>query len=214
MKDYLAQHMMNYMGIAAPLSSYVNIKLNGKDFGFYMATEAVEKSFYVRNYGVIDGKLYKPDSLGLPKYDYIKIMGYEMEDGQSAVEYLADIMSGNAYKNYSSSTRVDMIGDMAKVLIDSNEINTDVTGLTYIDNNPKSYKSILNSAVFTVDETDKGRLINSIKKLSSGEDLDNTLDVDSVIKYFVVHNFVDNYEGYTSIFHIIIISVNVGVNYQ
>ncbi|EPR09325.1 CotH kinase family protein [Ruminiclostridium papyrosolvens] len=199
-KDYLAQHMMNYMGIAAPLSSYVNITLNGKDFGFYLAMEAVEKSFCVRNYGVIDAKLYKPDALELPKYDYIKIMGYETEDGQSAVEYLANAMSGSAYKDFNSGTRVDMLGDMAKVLIDSNEINTDVTGLTYIDNNPKSYKAILNSGVFSVDESDEGRLINSIKKLNSGEDLDNTVDVDSVIKYFVVHNFVDNYDGYTSIF--------------
>ncbi|AEY65239.1 CotH kinase family protein [Clostridium sp. BNL1100] len=200
MKDYLAQHMMSYMGVAAPLSSYVNITLNGKDFGFYLAMEAVEKSFCVRNYGVIDGKLYKPDALDLPKYDYIKIMGYEMEDGQSAVEYLTNVMSGNSYKGFNSGTRVDMLGDMAKVLIDSNEINTDVTGLTYIDNNPKSYKAILDTGVFAVDESDEGRLINSIKKLNSGEDLDNTVDVDSIIKYFVIHNFVDNYDGYTSIF--------------
>ncbi len=200
MKDFLAQHMMNYMGIAAPLSSYVNIKLNGKDFGFYLAMEAVEKSFCVRNYGGIDGKLYKPDALELPKYDYIKIMGYETKEGQSAVEYLANVMSGNEYRGINSSTRVDMLGDMAKILIDSNAINTDVTGLAYIDNNPKSYKAILNTGVFSVDEIDKIRLINSIKKLNSGEDLDNILDIDSIIKYFVVHNFVDNYDGYTSIF--------------
>lgn len=200
MKDYLAQHMMNYMGIAAPLSSYVSITLNGKAFGFYLAMEAVEKSFCVRNYGVIDGKLYKPDALELPKYDYIKIMGSETEDGQSAVEYMANVMSGNAYKGLDSSTRVDMLGDMAKVLIHSNEINTDATGLAYIDNNPKSYKAILKSGVFTVDESDEGRLIKSIQKLNSGKDFDNTVDVDSVIKYFVVHNFVDNCDGYTSIF--------------
>ncbi len=200
MKDYLAQHMMNYMGIAAPLSSYVSITLNGKAFGFYLAMEAVEKSFCVRNYGVIDGKLYKPDALELPKYDYIKIMGSEMEDGQSTVEYMANVMSGNAYKGLDGSTRVDMLGDMAKALIHSNEINTDATGLAYIDNNPKSYKAILNSGVFTVDESDEGRLIKSIQKLNSGEDFDNTVDADSVIKYFVVHNFVDNCDGYTSIF--------------
>lgn len=200
MKDYLAQHMMNYMGIAAPLSSYVSITLNGKAFGFYLAMEAVEKSFCVRNYGVIDGKLYKPDALELPKYDYIKIMSSEMEDGLSAVEYMANVMSGNAYKGLDSSTRVDMLGDMAKVLIHSNEINTDATGLAYIDNNPKSYKAILKSGVFTVDESDEGRLIKSIQKLNSGKDFDNTVDVDSVIKYFVVHNFVDNCDGYTSIF--------------
>ncbi len=200
MKDYLAQHMMNYMGIAAPLSSYVSITLNGKAFGFYLAMEAVEKSFCVRNYGVIDGKLYKPDALELPKYDYIKIMGSEMENGLSAVEYMANVMSGNAYKGLDSSTRVDMLGDMAKVLIHSNEINTDATGLAYIDNNPKSYKAILKSGVFTVDESDEGRLIKSIQKLNSGKDFDNTVDVDSVIKYFVVHNFVDNCDGYTSIF--------------
>lgn len=200
MKDYLAQHMMNYMGIAAPLTSYVNIKLNGKDFGFYLAIEAVEKSFCLRNFGSIDGKLYKPDALDLPKYDYIKIMGYETEDGQSAVENFINIMSGNAYKGCDRSTRVDMIGDMAGLLIDSNGINTDVTGLTYIDSNPKSYKAILESSVFSINESDESRLINSIRKLNRGENLDNIVDTDSLIKYFVVHNFVNNYDGYTSVF--------------
>ncbi|MBO5184631.1 MAG: CotH kinase family protein [Clostridia bacterium] len=36
-----------------------------------------------------------------------------------------------------------------------------------------------------------------MKKLSNGEDLDNTVDIDAVIRYFVVHNFVMNFDSYT-----------------
>lgn len=200
MKDYLAQHMMNYMGIAAPLTSFVNIKLNGRDFGFYVAEEAVEKSFCLRNYGNIDGKLYKPDSLILTDFNYLELMDYKMKNGQNAVEYLTKVMSGSMFKGGNKNTRVDVLGDLTKVLLDADNISTDATGLAYIDNNPKSYKKIFDTKVFDTSENDKSRLIDSIKKLNEGKDLDNTLDINSLIKYFVVHNFVDNYDGYTSVF--------------
>jgi spore coat protein CotH len=200
MKDYLAQHMMNYMGLAAPLSSFVNITLNGKDFGFYLAVEAVEKSFCLRNYGNIDGKLYKPDSLLLSDFNYMGIMGYQMKNGQPAVEHLANLMSGDAFKDSDKNSRIDVLGDFAGVLLNAGQIKTDVTGLTYIDSRPGSYNPIFDTQVFDTTDSDKERLVNSIKKLNDGEDLDNTLNINSVIKYFVVHNFVDNCDGYTSNF--------------
>ncbi|MHB8063846.1 MAG: CotH kinase family protein [Ruminiclostridium sp.] len=200
MKDYLAQHMMNSIGVAAPLSSFVNIKLNGSDFGFYLAVEVVEKSFCLRNYGNIDGKLYKPDSLALSDFNYMGIMSYQMKNGQYAVEHLTNVMSGSAYKDFDENIRIDVLGDLVSVPLNAGKISTDVTGLVYIDNNPKSYSTIFDSEVFSTTESDKNRLINSIKKLNNGEDLENTIDLDNVIKYFVVHNFVDNCDGYTSVF--------------
>ncbi|KNY25267.1 Spore coat protein CotH [Pseudobacteroides cellulosolvens ATCC 35603 = DSM 2933] len=200
MKDYLAQHMMNYMGVAAPLSSFVNITLNGKAFGFYLAVEAVEESFCLRNYGNIDGKLYKPDSLAISNFDFAGIGSYKMKNGKPAMDYFMDIMSGEAYKDVDKNTRVDALGDLVSVLLEASKISTDVSGLVYIDDNPESYKTIFDTEVCDAKKDDKKRLINSIKKLNNGEDLANTLDIESVIKYFVVHNFVDNYDGYTSIF--------------
>lgn len=62
MKDYLCYQMMGYMGVDAPLCSYVWITVNGEAWGLYLAVESVEDSFLERNYGTSYGELYKPDS--------------------------------------------------------------------------------------------------------------------------------------------------------
>ena len=65
MKDYLTYRMMNEFGVASPLCSYANITVNGEDWGLYLAVEAVEESFLLRNYRSDYGDLYKPDSIGM-----------------------------------------------------------------------------------------------------------------------------------------------------
>ena len=65
MKDYLTYQMMNEFGVAAPLSSFVYITVNGEGWGLYLAAEAVEESFLQRNYGNDYGDLYKPDSMNM-----------------------------------------------------------------------------------------------------------------------------------------------------
>ena len=62
MKDYLCYQLMAAAGAPAPLCSYVWITVNGEDWGLYLAVEAVEESFLLRNYGTDYGELYKPDS--------------------------------------------------------------------------------------------------------------------------------------------------------
>ena len=49
MKDYLCYQMMGYMGVDAPLCSYVWITVNGEAWGLYLAVEGVEDSFLERN---------------------------------------------------------------------------------------------------------------------------------------------------------------------
>ena len=65
MKDYLTYQMMNAFDVAAPLSSYAYLTVNGEDWGLYLAVEAVEDSFLQRNYGTDYGELYKPDSMNM-----------------------------------------------------------------------------------------------------------------------------------------------------
>ncbi len=69
--------------------------------------------------------------------------------------------------------------------------------LQYIDDNASSYSNIFNSAKTDVSEADQTRLIESLKALSSGEDIENVVDIDEVLRYFVVHNFVVNGDSYT-----------------
>lgn len=69
--------------------------------------------------------------------------------------------------------------------------------LQYIDDDPDSYANIFDNAKTDISEADEERLIASLKKLSADEDLESVLDVDAVLRYFVVHNFVVNGDSYT-----------------
>ena len=62
MKDYLAYTLMNRMGVPSSLCSYVQVTVNGEDWGLYLAVEGIEDGFLERN-GMTRGELYKPDSL-------------------------------------------------------------------------------------------------------------------------------------------------------
>ena len=69
--------------------------------------------------------------------------------------------------------------------------------LQYSGDDPDSYANIFDNAKSAVTESDKARLIRSLKKLSEGEDLASVLDVDELLRYFVVHNYLVNSDSYT-----------------
>ena len=76
-------------------------------------------------------------------------------------------------------------------------MGSDDVKLKYIDDDPDSYSNIFDSAKTDITKADKARLIASLKKLSEYTDLENTLDMEEVLRYFVVHNFVVNGDSYT-----------------
>ena len=63
MKEALIYDMFQYLGADASLYNYAAISVNGSYWGVYVALEAVEDSFLLRNYGAENGALYKPDSM-------------------------------------------------------------------------------------------------------------------------------------------------------
>lgn len=69
--------------------------------------------------------------------------------------------------------------------------------LIYSDDAFNSYTNIFENAKTDITDADKTRLIESLKKLNSNEDLEDTVNVEEVIRYFVVHNFVLNFDSYT-----------------
>ena len=78
------------------------------------------------------------------------------------------------------------------------------TKLQYIDDDPESYSNIFSSAKTDVTEADEKRLIASLKTLTEyvdGEadesELESVVDVEKVIRYFVVHDFLCNGDSYT-----------------
>ncbi len=64
MKEAFAYDMFRFLGADASLYNYAEIYVNGEYWGVYLALEAVEESFMLRNYGVDYGYMYKPDFLG------------------------------------------------------------------------------------------------------------------------------------------------------
>ena len=69
--------------------------------------------------------------------------------------------------------------------------------LQYIDDDADSYSNIFGNAKTNITKADKTRLIEALKNLSNGEKLESTVDIEAVIRYFVVHNFVVNSDSYT-----------------
>ena len=63
MKETFVYDMFQYLDADASLYNYANISVNNEYFGVYLALEAVEESFMLRNYGMEKGYLYKPDSM-------------------------------------------------------------------------------------------------------------------------------------------------------
>ena len=62
MKEYLSYKLLDSLGIPTPACSYAHITVNGEEWGLYLAVEPIEEEFIERNYGSIDGNLYKPES--------------------------------------------------------------------------------------------------------------------------------------------------------
>lgn len=62
MREYLSYDMFEFIGAYAPLSSFVNISVNGEPRGLYIAVESVDMGFLKRNFGEDFGSLYKPES--------------------------------------------------------------------------------------------------------------------------------------------------------
>lgn len=275
MKDYLTYQMMNEMGVAAPLCSYVYITVNGEDWGLYLAVEGVEESFLQRNYGKDYGELYKPDSMSMgggrgngEKFDMDAFMNYSESDNSETNDQtqnnnqnnLPQMPNGNQGTQMPNGGQGDFGGGQRPggnqggfgggqmpggnmqgggqmpegmtppdgfempegmtppngfELPDETELPEDMRGnmpsnmgggmrngsddvlLKYIDDSAESYSNIFESAKTDITEADKTRLIKALKKLFNGEDLDSTVDIDAVIRYFVVHNFVVNFDSYT-----------------
>lgn len=70
--------------------------------------------------------------------------------------------------------------------------------LMYTDDNSSSYSDIFNNAALKASEKDYARVINALKALSEGQDIEKYFDVDEILRYFAAHNTVVNLDSYNS----------------
>lgn len=73
--------------------------------------------------------------------------------------------------------------------------NSDVA-LIYTDDDFASYDNIFRKSIFNISKKDKRRLINSLKVLGTKENLEDVVDIDAMLRYFVVQSFVVNMDSY------------------
>ncbi|CAH0542721.1 hypothetical protein [Oscillospiraceae bacterium] len=223
MKDYLVYRLMGAFGVASPLCSYVYITVNGEDWGLYLAVEGAEDAFLERNYGKEAGELYKPDSMSFDADGFEPPEQGDFTPGDFPGSPPGDFqMPDNAdgtppempdaAADEEASAAADETGTDAEASAQTGEnrsrpempgggfgggSGSDDVKLQYIDDDANSYPNIFDNAKTDVSGKDEKRLIASLRKLSSYEDLEDVLDMDAVLRYFVVHNFVVNGDSYT-----------------
>lgn len=69
--------------------------------------------------------------------------------------------------------------------------------LKYTDDELDSYSDIFDNDETKADEDSNRRVIAALKGLSQGENLEEYINTDEVIRYFAAHNFVLSYDSYT-----------------
>lgn len=208
MKDYLTYQLMDSYGVDAPLCSYAYITVNGEDWGLYLAVEGVEEAFLKRNYGNDYGALYKPDSM---------TMGGGRGNGRDfdmkEFDFEAPMQNGERNKSEPPTQKGEWqeaepptpeefrkgkpddgkgMGGGKDGMMGSSDVS-----LIYTDDEYSSYSNIFENVKTAISDSNRTRLIASLKQLNGSENIEDIVNVEEVIRYFAVHNFVLNFDSYT-----------------
>ncbi len=215
MKEYLSYEIFSSLGVPTPEYSYASISINGEPWGLYLAIEDIDERYIKKYYGSVDGNLYKPETMNLNNDN----KGLKEENTQKGMEgnipqqipndipeggfnepiengagnmlpnFPADIPEGMG--NGMQGNRQDMMGGF-------NKGNNDGADLKYIDDNIESYSTIIESAEFkTTTEADYEKIVEMIKNLNNGDNLEEYLNVEEILKYFAVNTFLVNLDSYS-----------------
>ena len=214
MKEALVYDMYQYLGADASLYSYAAISVNGSYWGVYLALEAVEDSFLLRNYGAESGALYKPEGVGggpndgggqdgkmpeldggLPDFDGAMPDFNDVGDG-SDESRRPDPTSGgdgaapqrpNGGEEGFSPPDGGGFGGMGGLSAGSGGAD-----LNYTDDALDSYDTIWEGEVTDTTKADHERVVTALRGIAAGTDLETYMDVDNLLKYMAVHAFVVN----------------------
>lgn len=198
MKEALVYDMYQWLGADASLYNYAAIHVNGSYWGVYLALEAVEDSFRLRNYGTEDGALYKPDSMdmgGMGGFSPDDFDG-EMPDFDGAPPQRQGDAEGTtgATADVAPQRPDDGAEGRGGPPEDGGFAMGDQGGATldYIDDDLDSYATIWEGEVGDTGEKDRRCVVTALKAIAEGTDLETYLDVDTVLRYLAVHIFSVN----------------------
>ena len=193
---------------------------NGRDFDFEAFTETGEDNASV-NSAVQNGDQQTgqtmPDTGGGSEMQGGQMMPgasgeMQMPEGFEPGSFEENAPDMNSTPSLPDGTMPDMNGNTAQQnefapaqqggMGDKNmgggmDMGPSDTKLQYTDDDPDSYSSIFDNAKTDITDADKARLIDSLEQLSANENIEDVVDIEQVIKYFVVHNYVVNGDSYT-----------------
>ena len=183
-----------------------DLVIDGEDWGLYLAVEGVEERFLLRNYG----ELYKPDSMergggrgnggGFSGRGGMGGMPSDMGEPPEDMDGMPDMSEMPEMGEIPDMGEVPEMGEMPEM---GGGMGGGMMGgssdvlLVYTDDDYDSYANIFDNAKTDVSNADKDRLIDALQALGEGGDVSDCVDIESVISYFVAHNFVCNFDSYT-----------------
>lgn len=199
MKEYVSYKIFDEAGVDSPLVSYVDIQINGEEFGLYLAIEDISESYLNRtNDG--EGELYKPETsslanMGGGKGNIQPPSDMKMPDGMERPNDMQAPDNADSSGNMERPNDMKMPGGNG---FPNGDMFSDDNGasLKYTDDEVSSYSDIFDNTITNSDEDDWNKVIAALKSLSE-DNAESAVDTDEVIRYFVAHNFVLNYDSYT-----------------
>lgn len=212
MKEAIIYDMFQFLDTDASLYNYAKISVNNEYWGVYLALEAVENSFMLRNYGMEKGYLYKPDSMNHndnnddknKDRDFGGAMpmpseGFKMpekieKDGQDLAippEFENNVQNEGEQIERKSFPKGDFGGGRAGR---GGGPGSSGSGgnLNYTDDNLDSYQTIWDGQVNDSSKADHKRVVEALKNVHGKTDIEKYIDVEQVLKYMAVHNFSVN----------------------
>lgn len=121
----------------------------------------------------------------------------ENDGGNQAPENTPFVDGENAVPDLPNRQDIQNDGSFGDFGGGMGSMGSEDVSLIYTDDSYESYSNIFNNAKTDITDEDKDRLIASLKNINENTSIETSVDVDQVIRYFVVHNFVLNFDSYT-----------------
>ena len=264
MKEYLSYDLFQFMDVNSSLTAFMDVKVNGKDWGLYFGIEGMEESFAQRNYGYSHGKLYKVETMsmggggGFDKGNFDKnnfdrgnfekgnfdrngfndkngFPNRESESNIPRTEWNVNESEASNIKANLNATQSELNANKSEVSVTQSELSTTESkesdiksqinttekeqssnkerienrdmkmsgfgsgsgaNLAYTDDNAENYSAIFNNATFDIDNADEKAVIEALKNINNGTELEKYVDVDQMLRYIAVNVVVVNLDSY------------------
>jgi len=224
MKEYVSYELMQEIGVDAPYFGYADIKVNGEGWGLYLAVELYRDSYKQRVHGDTTGMLYNVKSMDMGGNQPEQQGGNArvIPGGQNSSPQSPDDESqqrAGALQGFQNNPGDQLFippegiimpdpNDPAQIEGEMRGMDRNFAGmggrgssggsLEYLDDNSGSYSAIFNNVVGKGTESDFQRVVQALKALSEGRELETYFEVDQILRYLAAHTIVVNLDSYSS----------------